>query len=111
MPRWGNSTLISSLLTFMVQTPFLQPSRPTLAGLTRLCGCVFGTSESCVTQLTTTTAGPLYPQIWILGNVFLSAVDRSPCSAPAPRPSLLVAEPQLVAGRLLHDPHTRLLLR
>ena len=50
-PRCGNSTVMSSLLQYTVHTPFLQPSRPTLAGLTRLCGCVFGTSESCVTQL------------------------------------------------------------
>ena len=55
IPRWGNSTVMSSLFTFMVQTPFLHPSLPTLAGLTRLWGWVLGMSESWVTQLTTTT--------------------------------------------------------
>ena len=46
-----------------------------------------------------------------LGECLL--VCSGPLALQRPRaPALaLVAEPQLVAGRLLHDPHTRLLLR
>jgi len=124
MPRWGNSTVMSAA-TRAVHTPFLQPPSPVLARLINVCGCALGGSQSWVTQLTTTMAGPEQPtscktcvgislqllnylDLWkrLFGTVRCLAIEH-----PRPPALRIITKPVLVGGGLFKDDDGRFAVR